>query len=150
MEAAGIASGGSEAKTGLEDDFGRQLKRTRSAELAGNLLYIDDRSGIAGADCGACLGCRVERWIAITVRRVWVGCTGMVEHVGCFCAELKPRSLPYLEILENGEVGVRETRSVKSVSRRVAEGIIPRSNCGCSGNKRVLSNGNCINSKVDT
>jgi len=39
-----LSSGGSEVKTGLrlEDDLGRQLKRTRAAEFTGNFLYIDD------------------------------------------------------------------------------------------------------------
>ena len=113
-----------------EDDLSSQLKHTRAAELTGNLLYIDDRSGAARADCGARLGRRVKGWASTAVRLIWVGCTGMVEHVGRFCAELETRSLRYLEILENGEVGVRETRSVKRVPRRVAEGIVPRSDGG--------------------
>ena len=96
--------------------FGRQLKRTRATEFTGNLLYIDDRSGIAGADCGARLGRRVESWIATAIRRVRVRCTGMIEHVGCLGAELEPRRLPYLEIFEDGEVVVGEARSVQGVS----------------------------------
>src|SRR3954447_16325296 len=74
----------------------------------------------------------------------------MVEHVGCFCAELESCSLPYLEILENGEVGIRETRAVKCVSRRIAERIVPRRDSRRSGNKRVLSNRNCVSAEVDT
>ncbi len=44
MEAAESPFGGSEVKTGLqlEDDLSGQLKRTRTTELTGNLLYIND------------------------------------------------------------------------------------------------------------
>src|ERR1700745_1368647 len=105
MEAAGISCGGPEVKLRLKDDLSGQLKHPRAAEFTGNLLNIDDRPGVAGgADSGARQGCRVKSWIAATVREVWVGRTGMVEHVSRLCAELESRSLPYLEILEDGEV----------------------------------------------
>lgn len=147
-----LPPGGLEIKTAvwLEDDLSSQLKHSSATKLAGKFLYIDNRSGVTSADCGAGQGRRVKTRIAIAVRSVRVGGTGMVEHVGCFRAELEPRSLPYLEILENREVDVRKTRSVKRVSRRVAEGIVPRSNCSCSGNKRVLSNRKCVSAEVDT
>ena len=74
----------------------------------------------------------------------------MIEHIGCLCAELEPCPLPYLEILENGQVVVRETRSVQRVSRSVPKGIVERSDSSRSRNERCWSNRKRISTKVDT
>src|SRR5438270_3482138 len=83
VEPPEFLTGGTQVKLRSEDDLARELERSRAAELTGDLLYIDDRSGTARADCGAGQGRRVKTRIATVGARikVWVSCTGMVEHV---------------------------------------------------------------------